>query len=906
MPASVKARIPLVLLLLAAPSLLAAPPDPERYDAIADSLFLAGAYDSLNSFSSRSVQSAAASGDSVLLGRMLVYRGRARMMLRVPDPRGDFDRAAAVSRAVRDSLGWSSAIGFQSLLAAIDGRLDECIRLNEQRNEISHAIGSARSMGWGHTMIGYACLMQGNLRRAEVEYREAVAQFRVADRPRDELEALIGLGRVYSSSGRLAEARAAYHEALEIAQAEGDRRQEGDCWNNLGSLEMERGELSLAAEYFRRAYELKRADHSYDVASPATNVALANTIIGRYAAAESMLVDAIQAAREWKFELVLNDVYTTLGRLRMAQDRPRGAAVYFRRAVARSDTGTREAHFDAVAGLAEALAAQDSFAAALDVLDANAADLLRAPPSASRCDEFVAWSRCLRAVGNATRADSIARLAFADATSRDDPAAAVLAALEISAARAAVGDPGGAYGWFDRARVLFSASSGRSGEYQWREAFRASLAPRLVAGAEVLLDWPPGATRGERERALFDVLQEVRARTLMERITDPRHAEEATGVAGMVTAEQLQTRTLRPGECLLDISTGPSHIFVFALTRDSLRLSVVEDPDGSIDRRGHRYCALAGTPGDQVVGADAAPAELLAGVADMLASASSIVIVADGWVASLPFAALSMDGQSALIDGHEISFIPAASLLHDLRAREQDTPAEGVLAFAPIGAALPGARREVRELAFRYAGVQAVDSAVAGRDLPELARGRGIFHVASHVHINGERPWHSGIQLGADAAHAGYLRASEIIREDFRGRLVVLSSCESALGRATQGEGVLGMTTAFLGAGARSVVATLWKVDDRTTSDLMLAFYDGLEAGMPAGRALRAAQLALRRDRPAPFYWAGFVLVGDSGMRAQLVPRAQPRILMVSLALGALVLAGVAAAGFRGRFSASS
>jgi hypothetical protein len=96
-------------------------------------------------------------------------------------------------------------------------------------------------------------------------------------------------------------------------------------------------------------------------------------------------------------------------------------------------------------------------------------------------------------------------------------------------------------------------------------------------------------------------------------------------------------------------------------------------------------------------------------------------------------------------------------------------------------------------------------------------------------------------------------------------RLVVLSSCESAGGRARVGEGVAGLTTAFLVAGAPSVVATLWPVDDRVTVHLMDRFYAGLAAGKGASDALQAAQEELRAQAETahPFYWAGFVLVGE-------------------------------------------
>jgi hypothetical protein len=134
--------------------------------------------------------------------------------------------------------------------------------------------------------------------------------------------------------------------------------------------------------------------------------------------------------------------------------------------------------------------------------------------------------------------------------------------------------------------------------------------------------------------------------------------------------------------------------------------------------------------------------------------------------------------------------------------------------------------------------------------------------------------------------------ASEIARDNFRGQQVVLSGCESALGRATPGEGMLGITSAFLAAGARTVVASLWKVDDRTTVDLMLAFYAGLDAGLGAGEALGAAQRTVRRSRPAPFYWAGFVVVGDADATVPLVRDNRSPILMLLLGLGFLIAVG--------------
>ena len=145
-----------------------------------------------------------------------------------------------------------------------------------------------------------------------------------------------------------------------------------------------------------------------------------------------------------------------------------------------------------------------------------------------------------------------------------------------------------------------------------------------------------------------------------------------------------------------------------------------------------------------------------------------------------------------------------------------------------------------------------------------------------------------------------YARAGQIAAARSDARLVVLSGCESALGRTTQGEGVLGVAAAFFAAGARSLVASIWEVDDRVTADLMERFYAGLAEGKPVASALRAAQLEIRAKRPHPFYWAGFVAIGDGDVTIRLAKR-PPGSRYWFLLAGLTVVAVVAWVVMRGR-----
>jgi CHAT domain-containing protein len=181
-----------------------------------------------------------------------------------------------------------------------------------------------------------------------------------------------------------------------------------------------------------------------------------------------------------------------------------------------------------------------------------------------------------------------------------------------------------------------------------------------------------------------------------------------------------------------------------------------------------------------------------------------------------------------------------------------------------------------------------------GPALPPKSLARfGQLHFAVHTRVNDQYPWRCEISLGGAAVHA-----SEIASLRLGARMAVLSSCESAGGRASSGEGVAGLASAFMAAGVPVVVASLWPVEDAATFDLMRAFYRALERGEPAAQALCSAQGAVRRIARTrdPFYWAGFVVLGDPALGAALKPRGGAPL---ALALVPVVLALVWVVGFR-------
>jgi len=300
----------------------------------------------------------------------------------------------------------------------------------------------------------------------------------------------------------------------------------------------------------------------------------------------------------------------------------------------------------------------------------------------------------------------------------------------------------------------------------------------------------------------------------------------------------------------------------------------------------------------------------------LIASSDRIVISTDGPLATVPFGALIRGGSAAepeyLIEWKPVSTVPSATVLAELkRDRHSDAGprSASIVAFGDplypdrltdrtepdlqrddpeIGALmrshydlrpLPASRREVEaigqlfpESSTLYLGADATEERVKA-----LGKGPNIIHIAAHGMINNRLPLDSALVLTVpdpwvEGQDNGLLQAWEIIdgvRID--ADLVTLSACESGLGKELPGEGLMGLTRAFLFAGARTVLASIWDVADESTADLMTSFYTGLRNGLTKDEALRAAQLSfIQETRESgqanvahPFYWASFQLTGD-------------------------------------------
>jgi len=278
---------------------------------------------------------------------------------------------------------------------------------------------------------------------------------------------------------------------------------------------------------------------------------------------------------------------------------------------------------------------------------------------------------------------------------------------------------------------------------------------------------------------------------------------------------------------------------------------------------------------------------------------TNVVIAPDSNLWDLPFQALVNGGGRFVIEDAAITYAPSLTVLREMTKRRMDQPPARASAtllafgnpFSELKTAkptatlrdgnldpLPEAAEEVKALARLYGTTRS--KIYVGPDAREdrvksEAGQAGILHFTTHGTLNNAAPMYSYLTLAEGGPNDdGLLEAWELMQLDLKAELAVLSACETARGRIGAGEGVIGFSWAMFIAGVPATVVSQWKVESASTRDLMVNFHRSLisprapQKSKPAKTdALRQAALRLMRNPETshPFYWAGFVLVGDGG-----------------------------------------
>jgi len=764
-------------------------------------------------------------------------------------------------------------------------------------------------------MLTYATMMQGNAYYYLGDYFQALQYFNDALLRAKEIGAkrreglcLNNMATVYALTANFPKARQYFSRALEFARKTGATEWEIQALTNLGNVLKDEGDYDTALDYYTRVVSKSAAGrYKYEESVASSNMAEIYQQRRNYDTASFYLKRALELARDIDDKAQQGFVLRNLGTLSQDLGRPAAAIGYLERAHQIGiDAQDMQIIWESEAGLASCYQKQGNneaairhYARAIAMYDSVRQTLdIESLRNNFLEDKYEAYPSIVKLLGEAG--------AVAESFSFAEKYKAK-SLLEIVSS----------------ARQLFNASL--------PDSVRTSLedfSEKLESmHRQLSLELAKPDRDSSRTFALDQSITtlELQRAGMIGALKKDQRAYVELSSADILEAGQVQHEILRNEQMLLEYVMSPTGLSVFVISRNSLKyltlgvtradiaemlkkLSPIfrnngtsERPDGTIFN-----AALADFSVEPLHDLYTA---LVAPVAKHIEKAVELIIVPDDLLFYVPFEMLVVDMSKVthrydfdhaefFLEKHAISYASSASLLRpdlekpimpskDIFAlgdpafeRAAGSVSRSVLASKspdmlpadPLLRRLPNSRIEVEAIGTTIRSpnnlILTGEEATEG----EVKRHAGeyrIVHLATHFLADDNQPLYSRVALARDKATAedGSLQTYEVFNLDLNADLVVLSACNTGLGNLRRGEGVVGISRAFQYAGTPSLLVSLWNVDDRSTSDIMIKFYENLQAGMRQNAALRQAKLDFLHTSPSsqkdPFYWAPFVLLGS-------------------------------------------
>jgi CHAT domain-containing protein len=782
----------------------------------------------------------------------------------------NLDRALALCREIKNQKLEAITLNLQGLLFDSMGESEKAIEADRSALELFRAVGDRRGMASATNNLGLLYSALGEKQEALDNYERSLRLFKEIGDRRRQAYSLHNIGMIHADRGESKVALDYFSQALTLSQAVGDRRQAATTLDNTGIALLAAGDRQKALESFEQARTLQR--DTQDLRGEANTL---NNLGKAYAE----LGDSTRALENLKQAL---NIRTTI------RDRRGEAATLYQTALVERDRGNLEQ-------------ARTLTASARDIVESLRLKVisqdLRASYFASVQDYYALETDVLMRLHAANPSQNFQAAAFQSS----ERARARILLETLSEAHADIRE-GVDPALLERERTLQS-------QLNAKELARM----RTLAAAKHTAEQAAEVESAVRD--LTNQYQDVRAQI---RARSPRYA--ALSFPQPLSLAEIQKEVLDADTFLLEYALGDQRSFLWAVSSSGVT-SVILPKRSEVEQAARLFYEAISNPGSAATpeAGKALSRMLLGEVASSLAG-KRLLIVADGALQYLPFAALpDPDGwQQPLVVKHEIVNVPSASTLAVLRrenlnrkpapkmlailadpvfssddsrigrsagnqtaavTRDAGEPLErslGDLGLAgPHLSRLPGTRREAAAIvsfvpeAERREALD-FDASRATLTNPEIGQYR-MIHLATHGLLDSVHPELSGVVLSLvdrqGQPQNGFLRLNEVYNLKLSADLVVLSACQTGLGKEIRGEGLVGLTRGFMYAGAPRVVASLWKVDDRATSELMRQFYGAMLKGdgLPPAAALRAAQTAMWKTKgwESPYYWAAFELQGD-------------------------------------------
>jgi CHAT domain-containing protein/tetratricopeptide (TPR) repeat protein len=892
----------------------------------------------------------------------------ARIQLELVGPgeaRARADRAHDVAIRTRNRRCEAEALNVLGDTALLGGRVRESTAIFHDALSISTEVGDRRGRARALLNIGYSHADLGSVEDARRSYESALSLWRSVEDHRGEAETLTGLGQLLGMIGEDQTALSRYDQARALFDQLGDRVGLASVLGSIGVRRSRTGDLAGAVDYIAKAVNLfKDLKHQNGEAAARLNLAMCLAGLGRHTEALEHNLQALEISRAVTDARLEARALEAMAQTYAALGRKDAAMTYYQQSLSLAKkVNDPRGQVYALDGLGRLLHESGNYKDALVHLEtalrvsrqSNARfaeslilyDLARAEVALGNFDRALQHSQnSLELVEDLrTAVASLDLRASFLASARDRHELQIDLLMQSHDGRPDGTRIAAAFEASERARArsfLDALAQARSGILEGVDPAllerEASARRALNMAAQRITRVPNDAGHAKELAALSaEVDKAVAAYKEIEtqvRATSPRYASLVRPQPLTISETQ---RLLDERTVLLEYFLGKNRSYVWAVTRSGVTGYVL--PSASeIERRVRPYRevltmtasseALGGGPsnrrsvGGLGLSRDAPQVDRMArDVSDLLLGpvawklmGARVVVVADGILANLPFAALPepksgprASAAVAMIATREIVNLPSAATLALLRTdwnqRREWQKAAMVFAdpvYEPDDIRLGAARRTPST----SPASARTDTVAAGVHIPRLIRTRReardiaalaspadlaidfnasrenvssvnlakykIVHFAAHGLVDDRHPELSGIVLSLfdrkGQPQDGFLRLHDIYNLNIPADLVVLSACSTAVGKQVVGEGLISLVRGFMYAGARRVVASLWEVDDEATSELMARFYRGMfEKKLTPPAALRAAQIDLMTTTrwKAPFYWAGFVLQGD-------------------------------------------
>jgi CHAT domain-containing protein/Tfp pilus assembly protein PilF len=825
-----------------------------------------------------------------------------------------YSQSLSLFQAVGDARGEAATLNSIGNVYSVLGEKQKALEYYSQSLPLFRAVGDARGEATTLNNIGLVYSALGEKQKAQEYYSQSLPLFREVGDRTGEAATLANIGLVYSALGENQKALEYYSQSLPLFQAVSDRTLEARTLNNIGGVYSDLGEKQKALEYYSQSLPLSRAvgDQSQQ-ATTLNNIGLVYSELREKQKALQYYSQSLPLSRavgDLRGEAVtltsIGAVYSELG------DNQKALEYYSQSLPLFGAVGDRSGEAVTLSNIAAAKRDRGNLTEALTNIETalKIIEDLRTKISSPelRTSYFATVQNYYQFY-----IDLLMQLHKTNPKSGYDTKA--FEASERSRARTLL-------------ELLQEANAnireGVSPELLQKERSLQqqldALEKRRIEVLSPTNHTPQQETELEQQRqTLFAQYQDIEAQI---RTTSPRYA--ALTQPQPLTREQIQQQILDENTILLQYSLGKDRSYLWAVTKTSItsyELPKAADIEttAKIFRDAVSAPSSRDNPNQVAKANDPISQIILQPVAAQLGQ-KRLLIVGDGVLNYLPFAALSLPGKSGengnqpLIVDHEIVLLPSVSTLGILRQNYNDRqPPNRTLAiladpvFSPndervknsssattqqaVEAANPGLSRSRGDKTGQFERlnftrqeaqiIQALFPANSRSESLDFAASRAtatnpnlseykIIHFATHGFANSDYPELSGIVMSLvdekGNALNGFLRLTDIFNLKLAADLVVLSACQTGMGQNIQGEGLVGLTRGFMYAGAQRVVVSLWTVDDEGTATLMSSFYQGmLQKGLTPAAALRAAQLEMWKQEKwkSPYYWAAFTLQGE-------------------------------------------